>query len=65
MPFIEKNDSQLILEKNNGKQIVLVSGMKRPYKVQASHFYLNICKKSIIADVISGMYLQMESFISY
>ncbi|WP_251352947.1 glycosyltransferase [Hominisplanchenecus murintestinalis] len=40
-----KNDSQLILEKNNGKQIVLVSGMKRPYKVQASHFLSKYLQK--------------------
>lgn len=40
-----KNDDQLVLEKNSGKEIILVSGMKRPYKVQGSRYLAKFLKK--------------------
>ena len=44
-----KNDHQLILEKNNGQEIVLAAGMKRPYKVQGSRFLAEYLKKNTYA----------------
>lgn len=33
-----KNDNKLVLQKNDGKEVLLVSGMRRPYKIQSSHY---------------------------
>lgn len=49
-----KNDNQLVLEKNSGKEIVLVSGMKRPYKVQGSRYLAKFLKK----HTYSGCYIR-------
>lgn len=40
-----KNDANLILEKHNGKEVVLVGKMNRPYKVEASRWLAKFLKK--------------------
>lgn len=40
-----RNNSDLILEKNSGKEVTLVAGLKRPFKVQQSYFMTKYLEK--------------------
>lgn len=40
-----RNNNEIILQKNNEREIVLVSGIKRPYKVEESRYLAKYLKK--------------------